>query len=296
MDRPSGDGEPRHRRVRGDGVELHCVEAGEGPPVVLLHGFPEFWYSWRHQLRRLTEAGFRVLAPDQRGYHLSEKPEAVEAYRIDRLVADVAVLIEREAGGRACLAGHDWGGAVAWEVALRRPDVVERLAILNAPHPGAYAREVRRPRQLLRSWYVLFFQLPWLPEAAIRAFDYAVLGRILRGTARPGAFTDDDVAAYKAALDRPGALTAALNWYRANLPPARHGVGSRGRASGRVEAPTLVLWGERDPWLDVRLLEGLDRRVPDLRVRRWPDAGHWLQAEAPEEVGRALAAFFAGGE
>jgi len=276
-------------------VELHCVEAGEGPPVVLLHGFPEFWYSWRRQIRRLAEAGFRALAPDQRGYHLSEKPEAVEAYRVDRLAADVAALIEREAGGRACLAGHDWGGAVAWQVALRHPDVVERLAILNAPHPAAYAREVRRPRQLLRSWYVLFFQLPWLPEAAIRAFDYAVLERIFRTTARPGAFTDDDVAAYKAALDRPGALTAALNWYRANLPPARDEVGSRGRASGRVEAPTLVLWGERDPWLDVRLLEGLDRRVPDLRVRRWPDAGHWLQAEAPEEVGRALAAFFAGG-
>ncbi len=308
MDRTDGghgSGAPtglRHRRVRGDGVELHAVEAGEGPTVVLLHGFPEFWHSWRPQLRDLAAGGFRVIAPDQRGYNTSGKPERVEAYRIGRLAADVAALIDREAGGRAHLAGHDWGGAVAWEVARRHPGRIDRLAILNAPHPAAWRRAVRRPRQLLRSWYVLFFQLPRLPEAAIRAFDYAVLDRVFRAGARPGAFADDDVAAYKAALDRPGALTAALNWYRANFPPGGKGAsrveegdGERTARPGRVEAPTLVLWGERDPWLGVELLEGLGRRVADLRVERRPDAGHWLQAEAPGWVSRRLAAHFGGG-
>ena len=289
----------RHRRLRGDGIELHAVEAGEGPPVLLLHGFPEFWHGWRRQLPALAAAGFRALAPDQRGYNSSEKPEGVEAYRLDRLVADVAALIEGEAGGAARLVGHDWGGAVAWATAIRRPELVERLAVLNAPHPAAYRRAVRRPRQLLRSWYVLFFQLPALPEAAIRALDYAALDWIFRSTARPGAFDDGDVAACKAALDRPGALEAALNWYRANLPPDGEPGGGEGpdreRArAGRVEAPTLVLWGERDPWLGVELLDGLDRWVPDLQVERRPDAGHWLAAEAPGWVNRRLVDFLGG--
>ncbi len=295
MDRAADAPGLRHRRLRGDGVELHAVEAGEGPPVVLLHGFPEFWYSWRRQLWALAEAGFRAVAPDQRGYNTSGKPGEVEAYRVERLVADVAALVEREAGGRAHLVGHDWGGAVAWEVARRRPEVVDRLAILNAPHPAAYRRAVRRPRQMLRSWYVLFFQLPVLPEAAIRALDYAVLDQVFRGTSRPGSFTDDDIAAYKAALDRPGALTAALNWYRANLPPGggegASGAVERSVRPGRIEAPTLVLWGERDPWLGAELLEGLDRRVVDLRIERRADAGHWLAAEAPDWVSRELVAF-----
>jgi pimeloyl-ACP methyl ester carboxylesterase len=267
--------------------------------VILLHGFPEFWYSWRRQMRALAAAGHRVVAPDQRGYNLSEKPADVSAYRVDRLAHDVEALVRHLGATSAVVAGHDWGGAVAWQLARRRPDLLERLVILNAPHPAAYRRELRSPGQLLRSWYVLFFQLPGLPEAAIRAGDYAVLERILRrDPVRPGAFSDEDVAAYKAALDRPGALTAALNWYRANL---RAGTSRRGggrdradeavRADGRITVPTLVLWGMRDRYLSPRLLDGLDRWVEDLRVERIPDASHWVLADAPGRVSRSMRAF-----
>jgi pimeloyl-ACP methyl ester carboxylesterase len=278
---------------------------------VLLHGFPEFWYSWRRQMRALASEGRRVVAPDQRGYNLSDKPEGVDAYRIDELAADVAGLVRHLGARRAVVAGHDWGGAVAWHLARTRPEVVERLAVLNAPHPRAYRRELRSLDQLLRSWYVFFFQLPRLPEAAIRAFDYAVLERVLRrGPTRPDAFEPDEIAAYKAALDRPGALTAAVNWYRANLRGPASGIG--GGASGDsakvrgeeaaadrasaprdpVDVPTLVIWGMRDRYLSPVLLDGLGRWVSDLTVERLPDVGHWVTAEAPGRVSALLAGFF----
>lgn len=321
-DGPAGSSEVRllHRTISVGDVRLHCVEAGEGPLVVLLHGFPEFWYSWRRQIRDLAAAGWRVLAPDQRGYNLSDKPPGRTAYRMDRLVDDVVGLV-RQAGVEraAAIVGHDWGGAVAWQVALRRPDVLERLAVLNAPHPAAYRAALRlplrSPGQLLRSWYVLFFQLPWLPEAALRAFDFAVVESILRAQpVRTGAFSDDDIAAYKAALDRPGALTATIDWYRANLfgragaydGRSRRGDPEAGRApdrsgdagdravpatGGRLRIPTLVIWGERDAYLGSGLLDGLEDRVQELRVERLPEASHWVLADAPAEVSRFLREF-----
>lgn len=310
----------RHRTIAVGDVELHCVEAGDGPLVVLLHGFPEFWYSWRCQIRDLAAEGWRVLAPDQRGYNLSDKPADRAAYRMDRLVDDVVGLIRRAGVDRAAaVVGHDWGGAVAWQVAMRRPDVLERLAVLNAPHPSAYREALRSPGQLLRSWYVLLFQLPRLPEAALRAFDFAVVDAILRTQpVRSGAFSDDDIAAYKAALDRPGALTAMIDWYRANLfgrAGRRPGASSTGgrrveseaRAAGdpeagrgpdpgrRVEVPTLVIWGEQDRYLGTGLLDGLGDRVEDVRIERLPEASHWVQADAPEEVSRLLLRFLEEG-
>lgn len=291
---------------------MHWVEAGEGPLVVLLHGFPELWYSWRRQLADLAAAGFHAVAPDQRGYNLTAKPPGVESYRIGALGDDVVALVDRLGAERAHVVGHDWGGVVAWHLGARRPDRVDRLAVLNAPHPAAYRWLLPRSDQLLRSWYVFFFQLPRLPEAAIRAFDYRVIEWILRRQpVREGAFSDDDVAVYKAALARPGALTAALNWYRANL------IGRRGRRRGRnrrregrrpgddrdrgshpdrVEVPTLLVWGERDAYLNPRLADGLEAWVPDLRVVRLPEASHWVQADAPERVSRLLADFLGGGE
>lgn len=287
----------RHRTVAVGDVELHCVEAGDGPLVVLLHGFPEFWYSWRRQIRDLAAAGWRVLAPDQRGYNLSDKPADRAAYRMDRLVDDVVGLIRWVGVDRAAaVVGHDWGGAVAWQVATRRPDVLERLAVLNAPHPSAYREALRSPGQLLRSWYVLFFQLPRLPEAALRAFDFAVVDAILRtGPVRSGAFSDDDIAAYKAALDRPDALTAAIDWYRANLFGRARTQSGASNAGGRVEVPTLVIWGERDRYLGTGLLDGLGDRVEDVRIERLPGVGHWVQADAPEEVSRLLLEFLEEG-
>jgi epoxide hydrolase 4 len=283
-----------HREDRVNGVRLHSVEQGEGPLVVLLHGFPEFWYAWRHQIPALAAAGFRVVAPDLRGYNLSEKPEGVRAYRIEALLGDLEGLIERLGEGekKAHVVGHDWGGAFAWYAPLFIPERLLSLALLNAPHPLAFRRELRtNAAQRKKSSYVFMFQLPWLPERRIRAGNFAILGKMLRrDPVTPGAFPDEDIRLYKEALAQPGALTAAVNYYRAafRFPP---------KAAGRVwheGLKTLLVWGERDRYLGPGLLEGLDRWVPDLTIERIPDASHWVQADAPEKVNDLLIKFLAG--
>jgi pimeloyl-ACP methyl ester carboxylesterase len=184
--------------------------------------------------------------------------------------------------------GHDWGGVVAWRLAMLRPDLVERLVAINAPHPAAYARERANLGQWLRSWYTLFFQLPLLPEWLLRAGDFALLGRMLRTQpVHPGAFSRDDIRRYKQALARPGALTATLNWYRAGYRFSR-GVFRDVRP---ITLPTLLIWGERDPYLGIRLTQGLERWVPGIRVERLSDASHWAQNDVPERVNRLLLEF-----
>jgi pimeloyl-ACP methyl ester carboxylesterase len=276
-----------HREAVVNGVRLHYVEAGDGPPVLLLHGFPQFWYCWRHQIPALAAAGFRALAPDLRGYNLSERPPAVGDYRIEKLVDDVAGLIRHAGRERAIIIGHDWGGAVAWAVAMRCPELVKRLVVINAPHPAAFTRELRTAVQLRRSWYIFFFQLPWLPESLVRRGNFAGLEQTFRhDPVRPGTFTEEDIRLYKEALARPGALTAMLNWYRA--------LGRRGLRSKDVRpvtAPTLLVWGERDRYLGPRLSEGIEQWVPNLRVERLPDASHWVPEEWPQRVNRLLIEF-----
>ena len=265
-----------------NGVKLHYVEAGEGPLVVLLHGFPEFWYSWRHQIPALAAAGFRVLAPDMRGYNLSEKPKGVRHYRTELLIEDVAALVRLAGEERAVIVGHDWGGGIAWGVPMRYPDLVSKLIVLNAPHPLAFQRELRSPRQLAKSWYMFFFQLPWLPEASFRAGGYRFLERVLRrDPVQAGAFTEEDIARYKEAIAQPGALTAAINYYRAAL---RTNPFRAAREVETITAPTLLIWGERDRYLSIRLTEDLDRWVPNIRVERIADASHWVQVDAAERV------------
>jgi pimeloyl-ACP methyl ester carboxylesterase len=277
-----------HRYAVVNGLRLHYVEAGEGPLVVLLHGFPEFWYSWHRQIPALAAAGFHVLAVDQRGYNESDKPAGVDRYRIEALTDDAAGLIAHAGYAKAHVIGHDWGGVVAWAVAMRHADVVDKLVILNAPHPAAYLRELQTTDQRLRSWYVLFFQLPVLPELLIRAGNYALLERGLRREpVNPDAFTADDLRLYKEAVSQPGALTAALNYYRAAYRHRREARTLR----RRVTAPTLLLWGERDRYLTLRLTEGLEPWASDLRVERIPDASHWVQNDAPDRVNLALVAF-----
>lgn len=281
-----------HHEAVVNGVRLHYVEAGEGPLVVLLHGFPEFWYSWREQIPALTDAGFRVVAPDMRGYNTSERPRALAAYDLDALVADVVALIRHAGEERAVVVGHDWGGVVAWELAARHPDVVEKLVVMNAPHPDALRRELRSLSQLRRSWYALAFQVPWLPELLIRANLAELLDALFRdGTVRPDAFTDEDVRRYEEALSRPGALTAAIDYYRALGRRVVRELRSGGLDERTVPVPTLLVWGERDPALGVELTEGLERWVPDARVERLPDAGHWVQNDAPERVNELLVDF-----
>lgn len=293
----------KHGEVELEDVRLHFVEAGAGPLVILLHGFPEFWYSWHHQLRALAEAGYRAVAPDMRGYNRSDRPAGVEAYRLRRLVDDVAGLMAALGSDRAAIAGHDWGGVVAWRLAIDRPALVDRLIVLNAPHPAAMRRELRTPGQLLRSWYVFFFQLPAIPEWVLSAFDFAVLERVFRtGPRRP--FTDEEIRRYKDALSRPGALTAMINYYRAAgrrlLRRSRGGRGAPGRggADGErpgegVRTPTLLIWGERDRYLGRGLTRGLERWVPDLRIERLPRASHWVQQDAPQRVSELMIEFLA---
>ncbi len=279
-----------HREIGTNGVRLHVVEKGKGPLVLLLHGFPEFWYSWRNQIPALAAAGFRAVAPDLRGYNLSEKPPGVAAYSISNLADDVAGLVRALGEESAFVAGHDWGGALAWYLPLLHPGLVRKLAILNAPHPAAFRRELKRSKEQRRkSRYILFFQLPWLPERKIRENDFALLAKMLRrDPVRKGAFPDEEVSRYKESLARPGALSAALNWYRAALwhPPRLP------KERRTIDVPTLLVWGEKDRYLGPGLTTGLERWVPDLRIERLHDASHWVQADAPERVSELLAGFF----
>ena len=272
-------------------VRLHYVEAGEGPLVVLLHGFPEFWYSWRGQIDGLAQAGLRVVAPDLRGYNRSSKPEGVGAYDLDRLSADVAALIAERGEERACVAGHDWGGGVAWSTAMNHPEVVSRLAILNSPHPRRFIEQLRNPRQLARSWYWLWFQVPWIPERAVRADRWRAFRYAFEHDARPGAFTSEDIERYVEAWSQPGALTATMNYYRAALRRSPWATEARLRP---IEAPTRVIWGERDRYLDPAVAEPHPGDVPNLeQVIRLPEASHWVQHDEPARVTQLLAEFFA---
>jgi pimeloyl-ACP methyl ester carboxylesterase len=275
-------GDIRHRDVFTGEVRLRVAEAGppDGPPVLLLHGFPEPWSGWRHQLGPLAEAGFRVLAPDQRGYGASEKPPGVAAYALDRLVADVVALADAAGAGPVALVGHDWGGIVAWWTAVRHPGRVARLVVLNAPHPTAYRRFVRRhPGQLARSAYAIGFQLPGLPEWALGRGDFRALARTLRRTSRPGTFPDALLDDYRRAWSAPGAMTAMLHWYRAGL---RH-VPDLSR-DPRVRVPTTLIWGARDGFLRRELAPASLAYCDDGRLEVLEDATHWLHHEEPERV------------
>lgn len=275
-----------HHWLDGPGVRLHYAESAagsEGDAVVLLHGFPELWYAWRHQLVALG-ATRRVVAPVLRGAGAASAPADVSAYALPALVDDVRRLADRLGGRRIVLVGHDWGGVIAWAFAARHPQRVSRLVIVNAPHPATFARELRRsPRQMLASAYVLLFRAPFgLAERVLRFNDHAALEPLLRRGLARGYFTPADAEVYRAAWRVPGALTAALNYYRA----LRQG---RGAAMVPVRVPTTVLWGERDRYLRPGLLDGLDHHVPGVRVIRVPEASHWIVQEQPALVTQVIA-------
>jgi pimeloyl-ACP methyl ester carboxylesterase len=276
--------------VETNGVRLHTVQAGpdDGPLVVLLHGFPEFWYGWHDQLRPLANAGYRVVVPDQRGYNLSDKPDGVDAYHLDELAADVVGLVDALGAETAYLVGHDWGAAVAWWVALHHPERVEKLCVANVPHPHVFSRSLRRHwDQRLRSWYVLFFQLPVVPELLSRFHGWDVLVRTMRRTSLPGTFTVADFERYREAWNQPGAFRAMVNWYRA-IVRAR----PRPRQT-RVTVPTLVIWGAQDQFLRKSMARESVDLCDDGRLMLCEDATHWVHHEEPVRVAEAIVEFFA---
>lgn len=279
--------EIRTRFISANGLRFEIDEAGSGSDVVLfLHGFPESRTSWRAQLPALATDGWLAAAPDLRGYGRSSRPAGRASYHIDALCADVDALFEALGARRRVLVGHDWGGVIAWAYAIRAGRRLDDLVILNAPHPSAYFEHLRtHPTQMLKSWYVLFFQIPWLPEALSRAADARAIRRAFETNAAPGTFDAERLSHYVARAREPGALTAMINYYRANTRAL--GEISAG-ADTRVEARTLVLWGARDAFLDADLAEASAAYAPGAEVRRLAECGHWLQQEAPERVNAAI--------
>jgi pimeloyl-ACP methyl ester carboxylesterase len=279
--------------VAANGLSFEVETAGDPRSerlALLLHGFPEHAFSWRHQLPLFAKLGYRVWAPNQRGYGKSSRPKGVRSYRIDELVTDVAGLIDASGTRRVTLVGHDWGGLVAWELALRRVRPLERLVILNVPHPVRFREELASNRaQRRRSLYATFFQLPWLPEWLFRRNGAAAIAQAFRSMAiDKSRFPDDVLAVFQQNALQPGALTAMLNWYRAN---GRH-FGGLGRGAAAacpiIETPTLLIWGEADTALGKETTLGTERFVSDLTVRYLPRVSHWVQQEAPEAVNEIL--------
>ena len=269
---------------------LHYVEAGDGPLIVLLHGFPEFWFGWRLQIAPLAAAGFRVVAPDTRGYNLSSKPEGFEAYAVDLLAADIRGLIGELGAESALLVGHDWGGTIAWTIAMNHPEVVDRLAILNAAHPRRLQEGLHHPSQLRKSWYFFFFAAPGLPEEVVHARDWHFFRHFLHDANPP--YTPQEIERYVEAWSQPGAAAGMINYYRASVRQSQKEAAAKLRP---ISAPTLVIWGERDSYLGSELAEPDRDDVPNLdRVERLPDASHWVHHDEAERVNQLLIDFFAG--
>jgi len=270
-------------------VSLHYVEAGDGPLIVLLHGFPEFWFGWRLQIAPLAAAGFRVVAPDLRGYNLSSRPDGVEAYTADRLAEDIVGLIRERGAESARLVGHDWGGTVAWTMAMNNPEVVDRLAILNAAHPRRLQQGLHHPTQLRKSWYFFFFAIPGLPEEVVHSRNWHFFRHFLQDARPP--YTDEEIERYVEAWSQPGAATGMINYYRASVRQSPKKAEAELRP---ISAPTLVIWGEDDQYLGPDLAEPDHDDVPNLdRVERLAGASHWVHHDEAERVNQLLIDFFA---
>jgi pimeloyl-ACP methyl ester carboxylesterase len=301
-----------HRVIETNGVRLHCAVDGSGPLVVFLHGFPDCWYSWRYQLAALAPH-FRVVAPDLRGYNESDKPAGVKAYDLAHVVGDVAGLVRAFEAEQAVIVAHDWGGAVAWQLAMDHPALTSRLVVMNCPHQAVFQQHLRgNPRQLAASWYILFFQLPWLPEKFLGLNHAWLVGEgIRRAMFQKDAISEENIRVLRDAASRPGALRSAINYYRAvfrseatasGLPASvrRFFYGDRAFPAPRVRledwpriaAPTMLVWGEQDVALRKEVTYGMDPLfVTPPRIEYVPDAGHWVHQEKPELVNQLLLDF-----
>ncbi len=282
-------------RVAANGINFEVATMGAGDRFALcLHGFPEHAYSWRYQMPLLARLGYRVWAPNLRGYGNTDSPREISAYTPRTLVEDIASLIKAAGARETLLVAHDWGAALAWSLAMQQPKLINRLAILNMPHLACFARELRRPGQFLKSWYIFFFQLPWLPEFLLGRRQGRVASELIRRTSRaPARFPDEVLEIYRANAARPGGLTAMIHWYRA----AFRGGGMQrffGRDIPSIHIPTLFLWGDADVALSLRTTHGTEQYVSDLTFRVLPGVSHWVQQEAPEAVNAMLEAWLTG--
>ncbi len=275
-----------HDTIHTNDIKLHYVTQGEGSLMLMLHGFPEFWYSWRHQIPEFAR-DHKVVALDLRGYNDSDKPEAQSAYVMAEFIKDVKGVVEGLGYDRCILVGHDWGGAIAWSFAYAYPALVDRLIVLNLPHPAKFAEGLRTPQQLLRSAYIFFFQLPVLPELLIQLNDFQALEAAFKGMAvDQTTFSDDDLEAYKNAFAKRDTLTSALNYYR-NL----FAQGLTTTDWGILTVPTLLIWGEADAALGKELTYGTEKYVQDFRIRYIPHCSHWVQQEQPQLVNQFMREF-----
>jgi pimeloyl-ACP methyl ester carboxylesterase len=282
------------RTVEANGFEFHVLEEGSGDRLALcLHGFPELGFSWRHQLPVLAELGYRAWAPDLRGYGATRpRPTRRRDYMTALLVDDVAALIDAADASEVVLIGHDWGAALAWQFAIEQVRPLDRLVIMNVPHPARFLRQIRTFRQLRKSWYMFFFQLPRLPEWALGRNGAEAVGKAFTDMAvHPERFDDETIATYRRAASEPGALRAMINWYRA-LPFGLRD--ARQAEYPTIETPTLMVWGEQDTALGKELAAGTDAYVADLTLRYLPDASHWVQQDQPDVVNSMLSAFLRG--
>jgi pimeloyl-ACP methyl ester carboxylesterase len=278
-----------HDHIRTNGIRLHVVQAGPKSriPVILLHGFPEFWYGWRKQIPAIADAGFRVVVPDQRGYNLSDKPKGIRSYRLDELVNDIVGLIDALDYEKVNVVGHDWGAIVAWTLAYRHPERLQHLSIINVPHPVVMRQFLRSDfEQMRRSWYAAFFQLPWLPEMGMRANHWRGATLALRGSGKIHTFTNEDIKRYKEAWSQPGAITAMINWYRAAARYPR-----QIPKEMRIHVPTLILWGMKDVTLTHRMAHPSLDHCDDGDLIFFPDATHWVQHEVADVVNQFLIDF-----
>src|SRR5215467_8629620 len=277
-----------------NGIALHVVLAGpaSSKPLILLHGFPEFWFAWRHQIDHFVTAGYRVIIPDQRGYNLSDKPAGVAGYSIDLLAKDMVGVLDTVTNSRAFVVGHDWGAAVTWYLAARYSDRVHRAAMLGVPHPRVFMKNlIMNPTQLRRSWYIFFFQLPWLPEFILRKRDWTLLVGVLRKTSFPGVFSDSDLERYKESWARKNALTAMLNWYRAAIMrPSKLALDPD---ASRVKVPALLIWGKNDQFVGEGMARESLQYCDDGHLEMLESANHWIQHEQSAQVHTLLSRFFA---
>lgn len=283
----------KHDFITTNGIKLHYVTQGEGKLMLMLHGFPEFWYSWRHLIPEFAK-NYRVVALDLRGYNESDRPQALEAYSMSELLKDIKGVIEGLGYENCILVGHDWGGAIAWNFAYNYSQLVERLIVLNMPHPAKFSQALRSPQQLLRSSYIFFFQLPFIPELFLKAKNYRAISSFFTGMAiDKTAFTQDDLEAYKHAVAKPGALTAMLNYYRQGF---RSFFSDRQHQWRQLEIPTLTIWGENDSALGKELTYGMQDYVKTLTLKYIPNCSHWVQQEKPQLVIQYIQEFLANKE